>query len=293
MRNVRNDDQRYINQDNQLHDTYDSLNIGGRAYPELRYADDTVLLSTTPAGLEKMIRAVKQHSEDQNLFLNAKKTKIMRTDKTSEATNITIGDDLIEEVLDFDYLGSLITNNGDGIKEIRRRLGIAMKKLKSMTKLWKCTEEATKLKFLKSLIFPIATYGSETWCLSKQAEQKINAFQMKSFRRILRVPWTEKRTNVSILQQLGNIEENWLLNTVVKGKMAYFGHVKRHDSLERAIYEGIIEGKRGRGRPRRRWSQDITDRLNTTITEAGRRAQDRSAYRGAVADATCRRASAT
>ena len=217
----------------------------------------------------------------------------MRTDKTSEATKITIGEELIEEVLDFDYLGSLITNNGDGMKEIRRRLGIAMKKLKTMTKLWKCTDEATKLKFLKSLIFPIATYGSETWCLSKQAEQKINAFQMKSFRRILRVPWTEKRTNVSILQQLGNIEENWLLNTVVKGKMTYFGHVKRHDSLERAIYEGIIEGKRGRGRPRRRWSQDITDRLNTTITEAGRRAQDRSAYRGAVADATCRRASAT
>ena len=163
------------------------------------------------------------------------------------------------------------------MKEIRRRLGIAMKKLKSMKKLWKCTEEATKLKFLKSLIFPIATYGSETWCLNKQAEQKINAFQMKSFRKILRVPWTEKRTNVSILQQLGNIEENWLLNTVAKGKMAYFGHVKRHDSLERAFYEGIIEGKRWRGRPRRRWSQDITDRLNTTITEAGRRAQDRSA----------------
>ena len=91
MRNVRSDDQRYISQDNQLHDTYDSLNIGGREYPELRYADDTVLLSTTPAGLEKMIRAVKNHSEDQNLYLNAKKTKTMRTDKTSVATNIIIG----------------------------------------------------------------------------------------------------------------------------------------------------------------------------------------------------------
>ena len=166
-------------------------------------------------------------------------------------------------------------------------------KIKTLKKLWKGTGETIKLKFLKSLIFPIATYGSETWCLSKQAEQKINAFQMKSFRRILRVPWTEKRTNVSILQQLGNVEENWLLNTIVQRKLSYFGHVKRHDSLERTIYEGIIEGKRGRGRPRRRWSQDITERLNTTVTEAGRRAQDRSAYRGAVADATCRRASAT
>ena len=75
--------------------------------------------------------------------------------------------------------------------------------------------------------------------------------------------------------------------------MKYFGHVKRRDCLEKNIYEGIIEGKRGRGRPRRRWSQDISDRLNTTVTEAGRRAQDRAAFRQAVRDATSRRASAT
>ena len=293
MRNVRSDEHRYENRDGQEYDTFDSLNIGGQEYPELRYADDTALLSTTPEGLEKMIRAVKTHSENQNLFLNANKTKFMRTDKTTRATNIIIGNDVIEEVPDFDYLGSLITNNGDGIKEIKRRLGMATKKLTKMKRLWKGADENTKIKFLKSLIFPVATYGSETWCLSKQAEQKVNAFQMKSFRKILRIPWTEKRTNVSILQQLGNIDENWLLNTVVQRKMKFFGHVKRHESLERMIYEGLIEGKRGRGRPRRRWSQDITDRLETTVSEAGRRAQDRDAFRRAVADATCRRESAT
>ena len=108
----------------------------------------------------------------------------MRTDKTTRATHIIIGNDLIEEVIHFDYLGLLITNNGDGLKEIKRRLGMSMKKLKKMNKLWKCANEATKLKFLKAIIFPIATNGSETWCLSKQAEQKINAFQMKSYRRI-------------------------------------------------------------------------------------------------------------
>ena len=116
----------------------------------------------------------------------------MRTDKTQRATNIIIDNDLIEEVLDFDYLGSLITNNGDGFKEIKRRLGIAGKKLKGMKKLWKGTNEDTKLKFLKALIFPIATYGSETWCLSKQAEQRINSFQMKCLRKILRISWTKK-----------------------------------------------------------------------------------------------------
>ena len=131
--------------------------------------------------------------------------------------------------------------------------------------------------------------------LSKQAEQRINAFEMRCCRRILRVSWTEKRTNQSIRDQLGIKDVTWLLNTIAKHKMCYFGHVKRHECVEKEIYEGIIEGRRGRGRPRRRWSQDITERLNTSITEAGRQAKDRIAFRRAVADATssCRRASAT
>ena len=233
MRNFRNDPEIYDCSEKPGYDTYDSLNIGGREYPELRYADDTVLLSTTPEGLEKMINSVKTHSEKQNLCLNAKKTKIMRTDKTSRPTNIVIDNSLIEEVPDFDYLGSLLTNNGDGFKEIKRRLGMATKKLKTMTKLWKGADEATKLKFLKSLIFPIAKYGAETWSISKQAEQRINAFEMKSYRKILRVPWTDKRTNASIREQLKVKEETWLLNSIIKHNMTYSGHVKRHDCLEK------------------------------------------------------------
>ena len=132
-----------------------------------------------------------------------------------------------------------------------------------------------------------------TWSISKIAEQKINAFENKCYRRILRVPWTDKRTNVSIKEQLQIKEDTWLLNAIKKHKMKYFGHIKRHDCLEKDIFEGIIEGKRGRGRPRRRWSQDITECLQTTVTEAGRQAQDRTAFRRAVADATCRTASAT
>ena len=131
--------------------------------PELRYADDTVLLSSTPEGLEKMIKTVKNHSENQNLFLNAKKTKIMKSDKTERATNIIIDGVKIEQVNDFDYLGSLIAQNGDCIKEKRRRLGMATNKLKSMKKVWKGNDVETKLKFLRSIIFPIALYGSETY----------------------------------------------------------------------------------------------------------------------------------
>ena len=102
-----------------------------------------------------------------------------------------------------------------------------------------------------------------------------------------------KRTNDSIRKQLGNIPENWLLDTILRRKLAYFGHIKRHDCLEKQIFEGIVEGKRGRGRPKRRWSQDVSDRLHTTVAEAGRRALSRDAFRRAVRDAMCSQASAT
>ena len=97
----------------------------------------------------------------------------------------------------------------------------------------------------------------------------------------------------TILQQLGNIPENWLLNSIMRQEMIFFGHTKRHGSLEREIFEGITEGRRGRGRPKRRRSQDIADRMNMNGTEAGRCSQDRDAYRRAVNDTTCQGASAT
>ena len=119
----------------------------------------------------------------------------------------------------------------------------------------------------------------DTWSMNKETERKINSFEMRFYRKILRVQWTEKRTNISILQQLGNILETGCTTQLWDRKWTFFSHSKRHDNLEREIYEGIIEGRRGRGRPKRRTSQDITDRMNMNVTEAGRCAQDRDAYR--------------
>ena len=237
-------------------DNFDSINIGGHNFPELRYADDTVLLSTTPEGLEKLIMSVKRHSEDQNLFLNAKKTKIMKTDKSKQEPNIKINNENIEVVNEFQYLGTIITQNGNIHREIKRRCAMALQKLKKMKKLWQGTSKTTRIKLLRSCIFPIATYGSETWTINKNAENILSSFEMKCYRNILKIPWVLKRTNKSILDEL-KIESGWLVNTVKKRKLAYFGHIKRHQSLERTIFEGKMPNGRDRGRPKRRWSDDI------------------------------------
>ena len=122
---------------------------------------------------------------------------------------------------------------------------MATNKLKSMKKIWKGNDVKTKLKFHRSIIFPIAIYGSETWSLTKEAEKKINAFELRCYRRILRIPYTAKRTNVSVLKEIGNVKEEWLLNFIVSQKLRFFCNIKRHYCLEKDIFEGRIEGKRG------------------------------------------------
>ena len=271
---------------------YSSLSIGGHELPELRYADDTVLLSTTPTGLEELINDVKEHSEKQNLYLNAKKTKIMKTDKSKQCPEIKVNNDTLEVVNEFQYLGTKLTHNGNINNEIKGRCAMAFQKLKKMKKLWQGTSKSTRVKLLRTCIFPIATYGSEAWTMNRNAEKAIASFEMKCYRNILKIAWMEKRTNESILNEL-SIEKSWLLNTVKKKRLAYFGHIKRHQSLEKTILEGKMPGHRNRGRPKRRWSDDIEKDLETDLSTAGRMAMNRDLFRSTIMKAMFRKEHAT
>ena len=112
----------------------------------------------------------------------------------------------------------------------------------------------------------------------------ITAFENKCYRRILRVPWTEHRTNDSIRQELG-IKDEWLLQYVRKQKLSYFGHIKRQDGMEKRVLEAYIPGKRRRGRPRCRWQKTVVDAFGS-MQQAGRLARDRKQFRNAVREAT-------
>ena len=175
------------------YELFDSLNIGGHDLSELRYADDTVLLSTTPEGLERLILSVKENSENQNLFLNTKKTNIMKTDKSSQYPDIKINDESIEVVNEFQYLGTLLSHNGNILREVKRRCSMVIQKLKKMKKVWQGTSITTRIKLLRSCIFPIATYGCEAWTMKKALEKIINSFEIKCYRKILKIPWIHKK----------------------------------------------------------------------------------------------------
>ena len=272
-------------EDDPRHENYKEPTIQGLQLRDLRYADDTVLMSTTPDGLEQLINAVKDHSEKKGLMLNVKKTKIMDIDKCEREAKISVDDEQIERVNNFEYLGARFESNGKTSTEIRRRMVIAAGKLNKMSNIWKGQCITTKLRVLRSTIFPIATYGCEAWTLSKEDSKRITAFEMRCYRKILRVSWVDKMRNEEVLRKV-NVPSNWLLNIIKKHKLQYFGHTKRHQTLEKYILEAKVEGKRGRGRPTRRWEQDVEEWMGMRSTEVGRLAIDRVKFRKAVWEAT-------
>ena len=115
---------------------------------------------------------------------------------------------------------------------------------RQLEKIWKGQDKQTKLKIVRACIFPTAIYGCEGWTLTTADEKKINAFETKYYRRILRIPWIAKRKkNTEILKEL-KVGKYWLLNNIKARKLSYFGHLKRHDSLEKHILEARLEGKK-------------------------------------------------
>jgi len=146
-------------------------------------------------------------------------------------------------------------------------------------------KKATKIKIAETIIFPTVTYGSESWTVRKRERKKIDAFELWTWRRILRVPWTEKRTNVSVLEDVK--PKRSLEATILRLKLRYFGHVMRAKrSLERDIMLGKVEGHRKQGKPRTRWLNSIKEATGLRLEDLKEAVQDRKKWRTLVEEKT-------
>ena len=177
----------------------------------LRYADDTTLLAGTKEELIELVERVRRVSEKAGLYLNLGKTKVMTTGDIGE---VTMDGKDIEVATKFVFLGALITKDGLCEKEVRRRIAMGKAAMGGLTSIWKdrgVTME-TKVKLVKVLVFPIVLYGSETWTMSKHERRKIDAFELWCWRRVLRVSWMERKTNI-----MDNREHQTRMDTGVKG----------------------------------------------------------------------------
>jgi len=200
---------------------------------------------------------VKEESEKVGLKLNIQKTKIMAS---GPITSRQIDGETVETMADFIFLGSKITADGDCSHEIKRHLLLGRKVMTNLESILKSRDITlpTKVRLVKGMVFPMVMYRPESWTIKKAEHRRIDAFELWCWRRLLRVPWTARWSNQSILMEISpgcSLEE-----LMLKLKLQYFGHLmRRADSLEKTLMLAKIEGRRRRGWQRMRWFDGITD----------------------------------
>ena len=212
----------YIMRNAGLEKALAGIKIARRNINNLRYADDTTLMAESEEELKSLLIKVKEESEKVGLKLNIQKTKIMAS---GPITSWEIDGETMEIVADFIFLGSKITADGDCSYEIKRHLLLGRKVMANLGSVLESRDItlSTKVHLVKAMVFPVVMYGCESWTMKKAERQRIDAFELWCWKRLLRVPWTARSSNQSILNDIS--PGCSLEGLMLKLKLQYFGHL--------------------------------------------------------------------
>ena len=200
---------------------------------------------------------------------------------TEEIEDFELDGENVEIVRDFVFLGAKIEDSCKG--EMLRRLALGRAAMSGLNNIWKDKDKTftTKCRIVNALVLPVVLYGCESWTIRKAERRRIDIFELWCWRRLLRIPWTARRTNKSVIEEIKATNPQEAL--IKKQQLSYFGHIMRSEnSLEKSMMLGMGGGARKRGRPRARWLDYIKAVTNCTITELCGLTRDRDVWRKMV-----------
>jgi hypothetical protein len=260
------------------------INIGGLIINNLRFADDIDLIDEDISSLQRQVELTRTAAEHSGLILNTNKTKTMVFGARNIESRIQVAGNTIENVEKFEYLGSLITWDNNCSEEIKRRIGKATGAFASLKHIWnsKKLRIENKLKVLTTCVFSVLLYASETWTLKEVDRKKLLAFEMRCYRRMLKINWRDMIRNEDVRKRISRNET--IIDIIKRRKLRLFGHICRMDDsrLIKHIIFSKMEGNSRRGRPCREWLDDITEWCQRRGQELFHLAQDRQAWKNLI-----------
>jgi hypothetical protein len=270
----------------------DKINTGavmnGRIINNLRFADDIAVLAEKEVDLQGMVNRIATESTRMGMKINTGKTEVQHIGLPKCNAAITIDKDDLKQVEEFVYLGGNMSEDATTTQDLKRRVGLACGAMQKLCPIWKAKDirVSTKLRVYEALVLSILMYNSETWTLREEDKNRLRVFEMNCLRKIKGVTRRDRIRNTDIRSEMGM--EVDVVQKIQKRRLRYYGHVVRMkpERLPNVALFGHVHGKRKRGRPRKRWFNNLeqdAEEMGMTMVEACRlAASDRNAWRDAV-----------